>query len=72
MTYKWAASAAVMLLLGGAAQAQDVNAAPAYGSVNLSAGFAQDPTSVGIQAGGAIYGGDVDNACSGFISFKLS
>lgn len=72
MTYKWAAGAAAIMLLGGAAQAQDVNAAPAYGSVVLSAGFAQDPTSVGIQAGGAIYGGNVDNACSGFISFQPS
>ncbi|WP_417489844.1 hypothetical protein [Maricaulis sp.] len=72
MTYKWAAGAAAVILLGGAAQAQDVNAAPAYGSVTLSAGFAQDPTSVGVQAGGAIYGGNIDYSCSGYISHQPS
>lgn len=72
MIYKWATGAAALLLLAASAQAQDVNAAPAYGSVTLSAGFAQDPTSVGIQAGGAIYGGNVDDACYGYISFQPS
>ncbi|WP_339737982.1 hypothetical protein [uncultured Maricaulis sp.] len=72
MSYKWAAGAAAVIMLGGVAQAQDVEAAPAYGSVNLSAGFAEDPTSVGIQAGGAIYAGDLANACSGYISYQPS
>jgi hypothetical protein len=72
MTYKWAMGAAAMVLLAGSAQAQDVNAAPAYGTVTLAAGFAEDPTSVGIQAGGAIYGGTVDDNCYGYISFQPS
>lgn len=72
MTYKWAAGAAATLLLAASAQAQDVNAAPAYGSVTLGAGFSPDPESIGIQAGGAIYGGNVDAACYGYISFQPS
>ena len=72
MTYKWATGAAAMILLTATAQAQDVNSAPAYGSTTLTAGFAQDPTSVGIQAGGAIYGGTVDDACYGYISYQPS
>ena len=72
MSYKWAMGAAAMVMLAGSAQAQDVNAAPAYGTVNLSVGFAEDPTSVGVQAGGAIYGGTVDDNCYGYISFQPS
>jgi hypothetical protein len=72
MTYKWAMGAAALCLLAVPAQAQDVNAAPAYGTVTLTAGFAQDPRSVGIQAGGAIFGGNVDDACYGYISYQPS
>ena len=72
MIYKWATGTAAVLLLAATAHAQDVNAAPAYGAVTLSAGFAQDPTSVGIQAGGAIYGGNIDDSCYGFISYQPS
>lgn len=72
MTYQWATGVAALMLLTASAQAQDVNSAPAYGSVTLRAGFPQDPTSVGIQAGGAIYAGNVSDECYGYISYQPS
>ncbi|MEA1940654.1 MAG: hypothetical protein U9P68_00250 [Pseudomonadota bacterium] len=66
------AGAALAASIGTAAQAQDPGAAPAYGSTRLSAGFAPDPTSVGVRAGGAIYAGNVDGACSGYITHQPS
>lgn len=55
-----------------AATAQDVAAPPAYGSSNLSAGFAPDPTSIAVQAGGAAAAYRVDDYCSGYISHMPS
>ncbi|WP_417497380.1 hypothetical protein [Maricaulis sp.] len=72
MIYRLATSAAAVVLLAASAQAQDANAAPAYGSSSLNAGFAPDPVSVGIQAGGAIFGGNVDDRCYGYISYQPS
>lgn len=59
-------------LVAGAASAQDPSAAPAYGSTQLSAGFPEDPTSIGVRAGGAIYGGNVSDGCSGYVTHQPS
>jgi len=58
--------------LSGAAQSQDWNAPPAYGSTNLSAGFSDDPRSIDIQMGGAIDASALDNECFGYITHQPS
>ncbi|MHA6288108.1 hypothetical protein [Maricaulis sp. CAU 1757] len=54
------------------ALAQSPDATPAYGAVRLSAGFAEDPTSIGVRAGGAIYAGNVSERCMGYITHQPS
>jgi hypothetical protein len=65
-------AALVALATAAGAQAQDPDAAPAYGSVSLSAGFPEDPTSIGVRAGGAIYAGNVSEYCFGYITHQPS
>lgn len=72
MIYRLTTGAAVLVLLASSAQAQDANAAPAYGSTSFTAGVGQGPISVGIQAGGAIFGGNADDSCYGYISYQPS
>jgi len=57
---------------GAVAGAQDVNAPPAYGSIELDAGFMPDPASIGIRAGGAIYAGTASGGCTGYITHQPS
>ncbi|WP_300543789.1 hypothetical protein [Maricaulis sp.] len=74
MNAKYILSGAVLAagLAAAAAQAQDADAPPAYGSTRLSAGFTEDPTSVGVRAGGAIYAGNAADTCSGYITHQPS
>lgn len=65
-------AAALTVALGWSAQAQDWSAAPAYGSISLDAGFAEDPTSIPVRAGGAIYAGNASDYCSGYITHQPS
>lgn len=65
-------AAALAAALGWNAQAQDWSAAPAYGSIELDAGFADDPTSIPVRAGGAINASNVDGGCFGYITHQPS
>lgn len=51
----------------GSAFAQDVGAAPTFGTLSLSAGFQPDPTVVGLAAGGSISAGAI-SGCRGYIA----
>jgi hypothetical protein len=64
--------AALGLALAASASAQDASAPPAYGSTSLNAGFAEDPTSVAVRAGGAIYAGNISDYCYGYITHQPS
>lgn len=62
---------AAILLAGGAgpALAQDTSASPSYGTLNLSAGFPNDPRNVDVQAGGTLDATRVPAGdCHGFIA----
>jgi hypothetical protein len=50
------------------AAAQDFNADPNFGTVNLRTGFTPDPQVVAIRSGGEINAQTVSSACAGFIS----
>jgi hypothetical protein len=58
----------LMAVSSGAANAQDPGAAPAYGSMHLIAGFPTDPTSVAVQAGGAVSTSSVVEYCPGLVT----
>ena len=59
---------AVAAMLPLAAQAQDSNAEPNFESVNLEAGFPNDPYVVTIQSGGSTEASTLGDTCSGFIA----
>lgn len=50
------------------AQAQDVSAAPTYGSARLASGFTPDPYNVQVQSGGSINAASLGSPCAGFIA----
>ena len=50
------------------AAAQDVNASPNYGTVNLATGFSPDPQVVAVRSGGSINAESISSDCSGYIS----
>lgn len=50
------------------AMAQDFNAAPNYGTVNLRSGFTPDPRIVAVRAGGSLDASGISNSCRGYIS----
>ncbi|MGE0596109.1 MAG: peptidase S1 [Hyphomonadaceae bacterium] len=63
------AAAAMTTLAVGSAAAQNVNANPNYGTVNLSGGFSPDPYAVNLQSGGSINAQSaISGSCRGFIS----
>lgn len=55
-------------LFFGHATAQDFNANPNYGTINLSAGFTPDPNIINVRAGGDLSAGKMGSNCAGFIS----
>lgn len=63
-----AAVATACVLTAGAASAQNTNADPNYGELNLSAGFTPDPAMLRLQAGGSIDASERFKGCRGFIS----
>ena len=67
-THRLFAAAAACLLAAIPAAAQDFNADPNYGVVNLRAGFNPDPQVIGLRSGGQINAQSVSNSCRGFIS----
>lgn len=61
----FAALAALAALPAGA---QDFNAAPNYGTVNLATGFTPDPQVVAVRSGGNLNAEGISPSCRGFIS----
>ena len=61
-------AAAVLLAAMVPASAQNMNATPNYGTVNLRSGFTPDPNVVAVQSGGSIDARRIDSACAGFIT----
>jgi hypothetical protein len=61
-----AASAAALFAIP--ASAQNYNARPAYGTLNLNAGFSNDPRSIALQAGGSIDASRLGAGCRGYIA----
>lgn len=48
--------------------AQDFNAAPNFGTLNLSGGFTPDPQVVSVRSGGSLNAESLSSSCRGFIS----
>jgi hypothetical protein len=61
-----AASAAAIFAIPAAAQ--NVSARPTYGTLNLNAGFSNDPRSISLQSGGQIDASRLGGECRGFIA----
>jgi hypothetical protein len=61
--------AILLAATAGPALAQDVSASPSYGTINLAAGFPNDPRNVDLQAGGTLDATRVPAGdCHGFIA----
>jgi hypothetical protein len=50
------------------ALAQDYNADPNFGTLNLASGFQPDPQVVAVRSGGEINAASISPSCAGFIS----
>jgi len=61
-------AAAAIALLPHTANAQDTGASPTYETVNLEAGFPNDPYSVTLSSGGSIDASNISDDCAGFIA----
>ena len=61
---------ALMLAVAAAlpAAAQDFNANPNYGTLNLESGFTPDPRVVPLRAGGDLDAAGINTACRGYIT----
>lgn len=69
MTIKHAVLAISLAAFAAASSAaQDVNAAPNYGTVNLATGFTPDPQVVAVRSGGNINAESISSDCRGYIS----
>ena len=62
------AAAALTAGCAALASAQDFSLDPAYGTINLSAGFTNDPRTVSLQSGGSISASTVSGSCAGYIA----
>ena len=61
-------AASVLLAAAVPASAQNTNATPNYGTLNLRSGFTPDPTVVRVQSGGSLDAASIDSSCAGFIT----
>ena len=61
-------AAAVLLAAAVPAAAQDFNATPNYGTLNLRTGFTPDPSVIRVQSGGSLDAHSIDSSCAGFIT----
>jgi len=50
------------------AAAQDFNAAPNFGAINLASGFTPDPQVIAVRSGGSLNAQSLSPSCRGFIS----
>ena len=60
--------AAMTLACATGAIAQNTNADPNYGSINLTTGFTPDPRVISLRAGGDIAASRINSRCAGFIT----
>jgi hypothetical protein len=60
--------AVALSLVAAPAAAQDINADPNYGTVELESGFTPDPHVVALRAGGTLPASRVRSDCRGFIT----
>jgi len=67
-SFTLAASVLLAAAVPASAPAQDFNAAPNYGTVNLRTGFTPDPSVVRVQSGGNLPASRVAANCAGFIT----
>lgn len=64
-----AAAAALTFTAIGVASAQNYSQQPTYGTLNLSAGFPNDPRTVAVQAGGSTNAAQsIGGSCRGYIA----
>lgn len=63
-----AASVLLAAAVPASASAQDFNATPNYGTINLRTGFEPDPNVIAVQSGGNLDASRVDSHCAGFIT----
>jgi hypothetical protein len=68
IAHKLIAAAALAATAVIPASAQDFNAAPNYGTVNLRTGFTPDPFVVQVQSGGNLDARRISANCAGFVS----
>ena len=61
-------AASVLLAAAVPASAQNTNATPNYGTLNLRSGFTPDPSVVRVQSGGSLDARTIDSSCAGFIT----
>jgi len=63
-----AIAAVAIAVTAGVAAAQNYSRPPAYGTLNLAAGFRPDPQVVNLQSGGNINAQTLSSQCRGFIA----
>ena len=61
-------AAAFVALAVAPASAQNANADPSYGTINLATGFEPDPQVIAIRSGGNIDAESISSSCAGFIA----
>ncbi|MEO1168360.1 MAG: peptidase [Pseudomonadota bacterium] len=64
--FSFAAAAATFVL--APASAQNVNLDPSYGTINLQAGFSDDPRLVELSSGGSVDASTISSSCRGYIA----
>ena len=59
---------AAVALAAAPAAAQNYDAAPNYGSIELTSGFMPDPQVIAVSSGGEINAASIHDSCQGYIS----
>ena len=67
-SFSLAASVLLAAAIPASAPAQDFNATPNYGTLNLRTGFEPDPNVIRVQSGGNLDASRLDSTCAGFIT----
>jgi hypothetical protein len=67
-SFSLAASVLLAAAVPASASAQDFNATPNYGTINLRTGFEPDPNVIAVQSGGNLDASRLDSTCAGFIT----
>jgi hypothetical protein len=67
-SFSLAASVLLAAAIPASALAQDFNATPNYGTINLRTGFEPDPNVIAVQSGGSLDASRLDSTCAGFIT----